>query len=68
MGSEMCIRDSTGDESHIEGGGAEGAVILLSMEAKNGQIWETYNEQLQVDRVSMPADFRRGLRKQATQD
>ncbi|MAF44731.1 MAG: hypothetical protein CL407_02240 [Acidimicrobiaceae bacterium] len=58
----------TGDESHIEGGGAEGAVILLSMEAKNGQIWETYNEQLQVDRVSMPADFRRGLRKQATQD
>ena len=58
----------SGDEAHIEGGGDEGAVILLSMESKNGQIWETYNDQLQVDRVSVTEDFRRGLRKQAAQD
>ena len=54
-----------GDESHIEAGGDHGAVILLSMEAKDGQIWETYDKDLEVDRISVPDDFRRGLRKQA---
>tara|TARA_Y100001970_G_scaffold37499_1_gene46352 strand:- start:32437 stop:32883 length:447 start_codon:yes stop_codon:yes gene_type:complete len=57
-----------GDEAHIEGGGDDGAVVLLSMEAKNGQIWETYDTELKVERVSVPDDFRRGLRKQSAKD
>ena len=53
-----------GDESHIEAGGDEGAVILLSMNSIDGDIWETYDENLQVDRTSSTNDFKRGLRKQ----
>ena len=54
-----------GDESHIEAGGDQGAVILLSMTSIDGDIWETYDEDLRVDRVSSTNDSERGLRKQA---
>ncbi len=54
-----------GNESHIEAGGEQGAVILLSMTSVDGDIWETFNEDLEVDRTSSTADFQRGLRKQA---
>jgi hypothetical protein len=54
-----------GDEAHIEAGGPEGAVILLSMTSIEGNIWETYDHELRVDRISAVEDFRRGLRKQA---
>ena len=55
-----------GDEAHIEGGGAEGAVILLSMTTVGGDVWETYNDDMLVDRVSSATDFRRGIAKQAS--
>ena len=64
---KMHFFRGTPADVQAEGGGDEGAVILLSMESKDGQIWETYNDQLQVDRVSVTEDFRRGLRKQAAQ-
>lgn len=54
----------SGDEAHVEGGGPEGAIVLLSMESVDGEIWETYNTDLTVDRVSLASDFRRGLEKQ----
>ena len=53
-----------GDESHIEGGGPEGAVILLSMTAVDGVVYEILNESLAVERVITLDDFRRGLEKQ----
>ena len=53
-----------GDEAHVEGGGPEGAIVLLSMESVDGEIWETYNLDLAVDRVSLASDFRRGIEKQ----
>lgn len=56
-----------GDESHIEAGGPDGAVILLSMTPVEGNIWETYDHELRVDRISTVEDFRRGLRKQAAE-
>jgi len=53
-----------GDEAHVEGGGPKGAIVLLLMESVNGEIWETYNTDLTVDRVSLASDFRRGIEKQ----
>lgn len=56
---------NTGDERHIEGGGNAGAVILLTMTAIDGVVYEILDDQLEVDRVITLDDFERGLRKQA---
>ena len=53
-----------GDETHIEGGGPDGAVILLSMTAVDGVVYEILNEDLDLDRIISLDDFRRGLEKQ----
>jgi hypothetical protein len=35
------------------------------MTSINGDIWETYDDDLRVDRISSTNDFERGLKKQA---
>ena len=55
---------NSGDETHIEGGGPDGAVILLSMTAKDGTVYKIFNEDLTLDRIITLADFKRGLAKQ----
>lgn len=55
-----------GDEAHIEGGGPAGAIILLTMTAIDGVVYEIFDpESLELDRVITLDDFERGLRKQA---
>ena len=53
-----------GDESHVEGAGPDGAVILLSMQAIDGCVYDLMDDGLKVYRQITVADFRRGLEKQ----
>ena len=54
-----------GDHLHSEEGGAEGAIVLLSMTAVGGVIWETYDfEGVEFQSVSTIEDFQRVLAKQ----
>ncbi len=53
-----------GDHLHSEEGGAEGAIISLSMEARDGVIWETLNDQGEVVSVATLDDFKRALAHQ----
>ena len=53
-----------GDERHIEGGGPNGAVILLTMTAVDGVVYEIFDDSLTLDRTITLDDFERGLRKQ----
>ena len=53
-----------GDEAHIEGGGPHGAVILLSMAAVDGVVYEILDERQAVARTITLDDFRRGLENQ----
>ncbi|WP_416896670.1 MAG: cupin domain-containing protein [Minwuia sp.] len=53
-----------GDETHIEGGGDEGAIILLMMTAVDGVIYEILTPDGQIDRVITIDDFQRGLERQ----
>lgn len=55
---------NNGDETHIEGGGPNGAVILLSMTAKDGVVYNVFKPDLELDRIITLADFKRGLAKQ----
>ena len=55
---------NAGDESHIEGGGPAGAVILLTMTAVDGVVYEIFNDDLALERTISLEDFERGLRKQ----
>ncbi len=55
---------NSGDEMHIEGGGPNGAVILLSMTAVEGVVYEIFNSSLEMERTITKDDFRRGLDKQ----
>lgn len=56
---------NNGNEVHIEGGGPDGAVILLSMTAVDGVVYELMDAGLNITRVITLADFERGLKKQA---
>lgn len=56
-----------GDEAHIEGGGPDGAVILLMMTAVDGKVYEILDQDGAVTRVITLDDFQRGLDKQARQ-
>ena len=60
----MGIARWRGDETHIEGGGPEGAVILLSMTAVDGVVHEIRDDDLGIDRTISLDDVRRGLEKQ----
>ena len=59
------IGQNDGDEQHIEGGGEHGAVILLTMAAVDGVVYEIFDDDLRLDRTITLDDFERGLRKQA---
>lgn len=57
---------SDGD-AHIEGGAGDGAIILLTMTAIDGVVYEIYDEAYEtVERTITLDDFERGLRKQAS--
>ena len=60
MGLARC----RGDETHIEGDGPEGGVILLSMMAVNGVVHEILDDDLGIGHAISLDDFRRGLEKQ----
>lgn len=62
--SAGTISTNNGDETHIEGGGHNGAVILLSMTAVNEEIYEVFGTDMMLKRVINTSDFERGLRKQ----
>jgi hypothetical protein len=53
-----------GDETHIEGGGPEGATILLMMSAVDGVVYEILNMDGSIDRTITMDDFQRGLERQ----
>ncbi len=53
-----------GNEMHREGGGPDGAVILLMMTEVDGRVYDLLDEDGQVDRTIALADFQRGLEKQ----
>ncbi|MCH9674666.1 MAG: cupin domain-containing protein [Gammaproteobacteria bacterium] len=54
-----------GDETHVEGGGPEGAIILLMMTAVDGTVYDILNEaQSEVVRKISLDDFQRGYEKQ----
>lgn len=55
---------NNGGEAHIEGAGPNGAVILLSMQAVDGCVYDLLDEGFSVYRQITLADFRRGLEKQ----
>ncbi len=55
---------SDGD-AHIEGGADGGAIILLTMTAVDGVVYEIYDDTYEtVERTITLDDFERGLRKQ----
>jgi len=55
---------NSGDETHIEGGGPEGAVILLSMTGVERTVYEIFDDAMTLQRTITLDDFRRGLAKQ----
>jgi len=57
-----------GDHLHSEEGGSEGAIVLLSMQAVDGVIWETFDEHGQLIETSMLSDFARVLDRQGARN
>jgi len=55
-----------GDHLHSEEGGSEGAILLLSMLAVEGVIWETFDEDQKLVDTALLADFKRVLERQPT--
>ena len=54
-----------GDETHYEGGGPQGAIILLMMTAKDGAVYDILEAfDGAVERKIMLDDFQRGLLRQ----
>lgn len=53
-----------GDETHIEGGGPDGAVILLSMAGVERTVYEIFDHDMRLERTITLDDFKRGLAKQ----
>ncbi len=56
--------ENRGDETHVEGGGPDGAVILLSMQAVEGDVYDILREDLTLDRKITLDNFARGLERQ----
>lgn len=55
-----------GDHLHSEEGGAQGAIVLLSMQAVDGVVWETFDDDGKLVDTSMLADFARVLERQGS--
>lgn len=56
-----------GDHLHSEEGGSHGAIVLLSMTAVDGVIWETYDDAgVELQSVTTVADFHRAFDKQGS--
>ncbi|MFT7649541.1 MAG: 2,4'-dihydroxyacetophenone dioxygenase [Candidatus Poriferisodalaceae bacterium] len=55
---------NNGDETHVEGAGPDGAVILLSMTAVDGNVYEIFNDDLSHQRMITIENFQRGLDRQ----
>ncbi len=53
-----------GDHLHSEEGGSEGAIVLLSMQAVDGVIWETFDDDQNLVETSQLSDFVRALARQ----
>ncbi|MEC9346648.1 MAG: hypothetical protein VYB54_10490 [Pseudomonadota bacterium] len=53
-----------GNESHVEGGGPDGAIILLMMSAVDGRVFELLNPDGTPWRTLTLDDFQRGLDRQ----
>jgi hypothetical protein len=54
-----------GDHFHSEEGGTEGAIVLLSMQAVDGVVWETFDASgTELVASTSLADFERALAKQ----
>ncbi|WP_416899189.1 MAG: cupin domain-containing protein [Minwuia sp.] len=53
-----------GNESHVEGGGPDGAVILLMMSAIDGKVFELLDPDGSAYRTLTMDDFQRGLDRQ----
>ena len=60
--------ENRGDETHVEGGGPEGAIILLSMQAVEGDVYDVLREDLTLDRKITLDNFARGLERQRGED
>ena len=56
--------ENRGDETHVEGGGPEGAIILLSMQAVDGNVYDILHEDLSLERSITLDNFARGLERQ----
>lgn len=54
-----------GDHLHSEEGGTEGVIVLLSMQAVDGVIWETFNDEQELIDTARLSDFARALERQA---
>ena len=55
-----------GDHLHSEEGGNKGAIVLLSMRAIDGVIWETFDDDGQLVDTAMLRDFKRVLEQQVS--
>jgi len=55
---------SEGDSRHLEEGGADGAIVLLSMTAVDGLIWEIHDDEGQVLSRTTLEDFARAFARQ----
>lgn len=53
-----------GDHLHSEEGGTEGAIVLLSMQAVDGVIWETFDDDQQLVDTATLGDFKRVFDRQ----
>ncbi|MCP5029615.1 MAG: hypothetical protein GY929_25365 [Actinomycetia bacterium] len=53
-----------GDHLHCEEGGAEGGIVLLSMTAIDGVIWEVHDDDGNVIEATTLDDFRRAFERQ----
>ena len=53
-----------GDHLHSEEGGPEGGIVLLSMTAVDGVIWEVHDDDDNVMESTTLEDFRRALERQ----
>ena len=62
--SPATFAGNEGDQMHSEEGGPEGAILLLSMKAIDGLIWETFDERMNVVDSATIEGFQRAFDRQ----